>query len=100
MPIYEYACEKCGNEFELLVRGKEKAACPKCKSVKLERKLSLPAIKSETTHALAGLRAEHETLRVEYERVSRELRERCHTAEDRQQLAVQELETLLVRLRQ
>ena len=61
---------------------------------------SLDAAYAETTHALAGLRAEHETLRVEYERVSRELRERCHTAEDRQQLAVQQLESLLVRLRQ
>jgi hypothetical protein len=61
---------------------------------------ALDAAYAETTHALAGLRAEHETLRTEYERVSHELRERCHTAEDRQQLAVQQLETLLVRLRQ
>ena len=61
---------------------------------------ALDAAYAETTHALAGLRAEHETLRIEYERVSRELRERCHTAEGRQQLAVQQLETLLARLRQ
>ena len=61
---------------------------------------ALDAAYAETTHALAGLRAEHETLRGEYERVSRELRERCHTAEGRQQLAVQQLETLLTRLRQ
>ena len=53
MPIYEYACKKCGNEFELLVRGKDQPACTKCASVELERKVSLPAIKSETTHALA-----------------------------------------------
>ncbi len=61
---------------------------------------ALDAAYAETTHALAGLRAEHETLRAEYERVSGELRERCHTAEGRQQLAVQQLETLLTRLRQ
>ena len=61
---------------------------------------ALDAAYAETTHALAGLRAEHETLRGEYERVSHELRERCHTAEGRQQLAVQQLETLLTRLRQ
>jgi len=61
---------------------------------------ALDAAYSETTHALAGLRAEHEVLRGEYERVSRELRERCQTAEGRQQLAVQQLETLLSRLRQ
>ena len=61
---------------------------------------ALDAAYSETTHALAGLRAEHEVLRGEYERVSRELRERCQAAEGRQQLAVQQLETLLNRLRQ
>ena len=53
MPIFEYVCEGCGNEFELLIRGQDKAACPKCKSVKLEKVISRPAIKSETTHALA-----------------------------------------------
>jgi type II secretion system (T2SS) protein E len=61
---------------------------------------ALDAAYSETTHALASLRAEHEALRGEYERVSRELRERCQAAEGRQQLAVQQLETLLSRLRQ
>ena len=61
---------------------------------------SLDAAYSDTTRALAGLRAEHEALRGEYERVSHELRERCQTAEGRQQLAVQQLETLLTRLRQ
>ena len=61
---------------------------------------ALDAAYSETTHSLAGLRAEHETLRGEYERVSHELRERCFAAEGRQHLAVQQLETLLGRLRQ
>ncbi len=61
---------------------------------------ALDAAYSETTRTLAGLRAEHDTLRGEYDRVSRELRERCHTAEGRQQLAVQQLESLLTRLRQ
>jgi type II secretion system (T2SS) protein E len=61
---------------------------------------ALDAAYAETTQALTGLRAEHETLRGEYDRVSHELRERCHTAEARQQLAVQQLETLLTRLRQ
>ena len=61
---------------------------------------ALDAAYAETTHALASLRAEHETLRGEYERASHELRERCVTAEGRQELAVQQLETLLTRLRQ
>jgi hypothetical protein len=61
---------------------------------------ALDAAYAETTRALATLRAEHEALRGEYDRASRELRERCHVAEDRQQLAVQQLESLLTRLRQ
>jgi DNA repair exonuclease SbcCD ATPase subunit len=61
---------------------------------------ALDAAYAETTHALAALRAEHETLRGEYERASFQLRERCQAAEGRQQLAVNQLETLLARLRQ
>lgn len=53
MPIYEYACKKCRHQFEELVRGKEKPACPKCKSKDLEKLISLWAMKTETTHDLA-----------------------------------------------
>lgn len=53
MPIYDYRCRKCGETFETLVRGTTTPSCPACKSADLERLLSLPAIKSETTHALA-----------------------------------------------
>ena len=34
MPLYVYACSKCGNEFEHIVgygKRKETQACPKCK---------------------------------------------------------------------
>ncbi|MBL6713172.1 MAG: ThuA domain-containing protein [Pirellulales bacterium] len=41
MPLYEYACETCHKEFELLVRGDEKPVCPDCKSKKLTRLLSV-----------------------------------------------------------
>ena len=61
---------------------------------------SLDAAYAETTRALASLRAEHEVLRGEYERASHELRERCQAAEGRQELAVNQLESLLARLRQ
>ena len=53
MPIYEYRCQGCGHQFELLVLKTTVVACPTCQSAELERLLSLPAIKSETTHALA-----------------------------------------------
>src|SRR5690606_25232099 len=42
MPIYEYACKGCGNEFEMLIRGQKTPVCPACESEDLERLLSLP----------------------------------------------------------
>ncbi len=30
MPIYEYTCKKCGNEFEVIVFGDDKPRCPAC----------------------------------------------------------------------
>lgn len=53
MPIYEYRCQACGHAFELLVFKTTVPACPACRSETLERLLSLPAIKSESTHARA-----------------------------------------------
>ena len=41
MPIYEYACEECGTEFELLVRADTKLECPTCQSTQLEKQLSV-----------------------------------------------------------
>jgi len=41
MPIYEYKCNKCGQEYEALVMGSEDAVeCSKCGSQKKERLLS------------------------------------------------------------
>lgn len=54
MPMFEYACKKCGKEFETLVRPNTAApSCPACQSTELDKLISLPAVKSETTHALA-----------------------------------------------
>ena len=43
MPIYEYSCPACDDDFEVLVRGSEQPACPACGSRKIERLLSVPA---------------------------------------------------------
>lgn len=43
MPLYDYKCEKCGEEFEqLIAAGKKNAAvkCPKCNSTKTARQFS------------------------------------------------------------
>ncbi len=41
MPIYEYACQDCGREFETLVRGGQAPVCPACQSTALAKKLSV-----------------------------------------------------------
>ncbi len=54
MPIFEYSCRACGDQFEVLVRpGSGEPACPKCQSQDLEKLLSIPAVQSESTHGLA-----------------------------------------------
>lgn len=41
MPIYEYRCDGCGNQFEKLVRASSPAvACPTCGEEKLEQQYS------------------------------------------------------------
>ena len=49
MPIYEYACRSCANQFEALVRKATVPECPECRSQDLDRLLSLPVVKSEST---------------------------------------------------
>ena len=53
MPIFEYTCLSCHHQFEALIRGAKTPVCPECKSEKLEKMLSLPAVKSDTTRDLA-----------------------------------------------
>ncbi|MSR49208.1 MAG: zinc ribbon domain-containing protein [Gemmataceae bacterium] len=43
MAMYEFVCQKCNQEFEQLVFSGEIAACPGCKSTRLEKKWSLPS---------------------------------------------------------
>jgi len=47
MPIYEYECRKCGHQFEQLILKDMVAACPECKSKKLEQLLSAFAVSSQ-----------------------------------------------------
>ena len=41
MPIFEYHCAKCGNDFEELVfKRDEKVPCPRCGSKKVGKQMS------------------------------------------------------------
>lgn len=43
MPLFEYVCEECEREFELLVSHRETPACPKCGSIRMNRLMSAAA---------------------------------------------------------
>lgn len=44
MPIYEYRCQDCEEQVEILVSSRTGAppVCPNCGSTRLERRLSVP----------------------------------------------------------
>jgi len=46
MPIYEYHCQSCGEQVEILVRSGMSAppTCPNCGSTQLQRLLSAPHV--------------------------------------------------------
>lgn len=79
MPLYDYKCTACGHRFEALVRGGAVPTCASCGSEALERLLSLPAVKSESTKAQSLRAAKRRDAAQGTERVQEQLRyERSH----------------------
>ncbi len=56
MPIYEYKCNSCGEDFEKLVYGNQEVNCPKCSSKEVKKKFSV-FCSSGTERPLAGATA-------------------------------------------
>jgi len=47
MPIYEYECCECCEQFEKLVfRSDEAVSCPKCESANIQKRMSVCGFKS------------------------------------------------------
>jgi len=51
MPIFEYACHDCGQQFETLVRSGTVAECPSCHSTDLGKLLSVFATQAPSAAA-------------------------------------------------
>ena len=56
MPIYDYHCPACDQDFELLVRSSTTPACPQCASTALERRVSLTAPQGKSKAIIAAHR--------------------------------------------
>jgi putative FmdB family regulatory protein len=84
MPIYEYRCGQCANEFELLVlRTSPVPACPACESQNVEQLLSGFAVDSAGTrqasldkarrvHKASSQLRDQKVAEVEYQKKERE----------------------------
>jgi putative FmdB family regulatory protein len=62
MPLYDFRCRACSEQFEGLVRPSETVVCPSCGSRDLEQLQSLFAVRSEGTRQ-AAFDAERQRLR-------------------------------------
>jgi putative FmdB family regulatory protein len=74
MPIYEYECRGCGEQFELLVLKDTVAACPECQSQDLEQLLSGFAVSSAEI-SQANVKAARSKLRTSKTFVDRKVAE-------------------------
>jgi len=59
MPIYEFRCESCGHEFELLIMHRDEigeARCPKCQSPECSKLMSTAnmAVSGSSSHKSDG----------------------------------------------
>ena len=69
MPIFEFRCSTCGEEFERLVlRSSAPADCPSCGSTELKRIFSISSVSSDSTRRRASrdIRARNRALRKDH----------------------------------
>ena len=63
MPIFEFKCGSCGNEFEKLVRSSSPASeCPACHGANLHKKLSTFSAVSKSAFGAVSSSAALDTL--------------------------------------
>ena len=70
MPIHDFRCRSCGNEFEGLSRPQDPpVACPMCKSGDLEKLLSAFAVSSAEKTAAAALDSRKRQVRANKDKI-------------------------------
>lgn len=85
VPIFEYQCQSCGDEFEALVRAADVPSCPGCGSQSLNRLLTSFAVSSaeRSQRALSSAREAYRRSSGRTDRLRHEAEEvRDHLQED------------------
>jgi len=70
MPIFEYRCSACGDEFEhLMLDSSPVPGCPSCGSEDIEKMMSISSVSSEQTQRRASrdIRARNRSLRKDHD---------------------------------
>jgi putative FmdB family regulatory protein len=81
MPLYEFECLSCRHEFEALVRGSDRPACPACGSQELQRLASAFGVKTLAATKSAVARARQDQKKANRDRDVAE-RERAEHHDD------------------
>lgn len=85
MPLFDYRCRKCGNEFEALVRPQDTAppSCPACHETDLDRQLPTFAVSSaEKTQAAADKKRKKEAAVARRDNIAMDIEAERHRVED------------------
>jgi putative FmdB family regulatory protein len=70
MPIFDFRCRNCGNEFEGLTRPQDPPlTCPSCKSGDLEKLLSAFAVSSSDIRAANALDSRKRQVRANKDKI-------------------------------
>ena len=71
MPIYEYVCRSCEQRYEALVKSAKSEAppCESCGGKDVERLISTPFVKSDTTKAKSMRAAKQRDTKLGHERM-------------------------------
>ena len=86
MPIYDFRCQKCGHEFEAVVRPVDTPECPACHGQELERLLSSFAVNSpERKQAIADRQVKKAALNERQIQGERDREAEQHKREEHEQ---------------